>query len=112
MFGKYSMDYSEAKEEARKNIAPIMYEACIPPDSSLEDLFYVLSYDAYRAFDPQLIIDDLIDMRSYAIRKPFLRFLSRFKSDRAIDYLLEVYDAIISAEQRNSIHSRYTDSYY
>lgn len=112
MFGKYSMDYSEAKEEARKNIAPIMYEACIPPDSSLEDLFYVLSYDAYRAFDPQLIIDDLIDMRSYAIRKPLLRFLSRFKSDRAIDYLLEVYDSIISAEQRNSIHSRYTDSYY
>lgn len=112
MFGKYSMDFSEAKEEARKNIAPIIYEACIPPDSSLEDLFYVLSYDSYRSFDPQLIIDDLIDMRSYAIRKPLLRFLSRFKSDRAIDYLLEVYDAIISAEQKNSIRSRYTDSYY
>lgn len=112
MFGKHSMDYSEAKEETRKNIAPILYEACIPPDSSLEDLFYVLSYDAYRAFDPQLIIDDLIDMRSYAIRKPLFRFLSRFKENRAIDYLLEVYDAVISAEQKNSIHSRYTESYY
>ena len=111
MFGRYSMDYSEAKDEARKNIAPIIYEACIPPDSSLDDLFYVLSYDSYHAFDPQLIIDDLIEMRSYAIRKPLLRFLSRFKNDRAIDYLLEVYDAIISAEQKSSIHSRYTDSY-
>lgn len=111
MFEKYSMDYSEAQAEARKNIAPIIYEACIPPDSSLEDLFYILSCDSHRAFDPLLIIDDLIDMRSYAIRKPLLRFLSRFKNDRAIDYLLEVYDAIISAEQKNSIHSRYTDSY-
>ncbi len=111
MFGKYSMDYSEAKEEARKNIAPILYEACIPPDSSLEDLFYVLSYDTYHGFDPQLIIDDLIDMRSYAIRKPLLRFLSRFKNDRAIDYLLEVYDAIISTEQKTSIQSRYSESY-
>ena len=51
-------------------------------------------------------------MRSYAIRKPLLRFLTRFKGDRAVDYILEVYDAIISAEQKNSIHSRYTDSYY
>lgn len=112
MFAKYKMDFSDSKDEARVNIAPIIYEACIPPDSSLEDLFYILSYDTYSAFDPQLIIDDLIDMRSYAIRKPLLRFLTRFKSDRAVDYILEVYDAIISAEQKNSIHSRYTDSYY
>lgn len=112
MFTKYSMDFSDAKDETRVNIAPIVYEACIPPDSSLEDLFYILSYDTYRSFDPQLIIDDLIEMRSYAIRKPLLRFLKRFKNDRAIDYLLEVYDAILSAEQKNSIHSRYTDSYH
>ena len=111
MFDKYSMDYSEAKTEARTNIAPIIYEACIPPDSSLEDLFYILSVDTYHAFDPQLIIDDLIDMRSYAIRKPLLRFLSRFQSDRAIDYMLEVYDAVISSEQRSSVRSRYTESY-
>ena len=112
MFNKYSMDYSDSKDETRVNIAPIVYEACIPPDSSLEDLFYILSYDTYRSFDPQLIIDDLIEMRSYAIRKPLLRFFKRFKNDRAIDYLLEVYDAILSAEQKSSIHSRYTDSYH
>ncbi len=112
MFVKYKMDFSDSKDEVRVNIAPIIYEACIPPDSSLDDLFYILSYDAYGLFDPQLIIDDLIDMRSYAIRKPLLRFLTRFKGDRAVDYILEVYDAIISAEQKNSIHSRYTDSYY
>lgn len=42
MFTKYKMDYSDAKEEARINIAPIIYEACLPPESSLDDLFYVM----------------------------------------------------------------------
>lgn len=111
MFSAYSMDYSETDEETRTNIAPILYESCLPPDKCIDDLFYILSDDSYNTFDPQIIIDDLINMRSYSIRKPLLRFLSRFKNDRAIDYILEVCDSIISVEQSNSAHSRYTDSY-
>ena len=111
MFTKYKMDVTDTKDEPRQNIAPIIYEACLPPESSLDDLFYVMSYDAYKVFDPQLIIDELIDMRSYKIRKPMLRFLSRFKDDRAVDFVLEVRDAMISAEQRNARPSRYLGNY-
>ncbi|MCR5020828.1 hypothetical protein [Ruminococcus sp.] len=111
MFSKYSMDFSDAKDEAHKNIAPIIYEACLPPESSLDDLFYVMSYDANKVFDPQVIIEDLLDMRSYMIRKPLYRFLKRFKEDRAIDFVLEVRDAMISANQRNSKASRYVGNY-
>ena len=111
MFAKYKMDITDTRDEPRQIIAPIIYEACLPPESSLDDLFYVMSYDAYKVFDPQLIIDELIDMRSYKIRKPMFRFLSRFKDDRAVDYLLEVRDAMISAEQRNARHSRYLGNY-
>ena len=111
MFTKYKMDVTDTKDEPRQIIAPIIYEACLPPESSLDDLFYVMSYDAYKVFDPQLIIDELIDMRSYKIRKPMYRFLSRFKDDRAVDFVLEVRDAMISAEQRNARPSRYLGNY-
>lgn len=111
MFDEHDLDYSESMDEARRNIAPIMYEACIPPDSSIEDLFYVLSNDSHRVFDPHLIIDDLIYSRSYSIRKPLLRFVTRFREDRAVNFILEVYDAIQSAENLNYNKSRYTNSY-
>ena len=112
MFKRYNMDYSDAQDEVRTNIAPIIYEACLPPESSLDDLFYVLKYyDSYGNFDPQLIIDDLIEMRSYTIRKPMLRFLSRFKDDRAIEFVLEVRDAMLGADQKNDRSSRYFENY-
>lgn len=111
MFARYRMDMTDTKDEPHQIIAPIIYEACLPPESSLDDLFYVMSYDTYKVFDPQLIIDELIEMRSYRIRKPMLRFLSRFKDDRALDFVLEVRDAMITAEQRNSRSSRYLGNY-
>lgn len=111
MFTKYKMDFSDANGESRVNIAPIVYEACLPPESSLDDLFYVMSYDSFGVFDPQLIIDELIEMRSYTIRKTMYRFLSRFKDDRAIEFVLEVRDAMISAEQHSAKHSRYIGHY-
>lgn len=111
MFKRYKMDFSEANDEARVNIAPIVYEACLPPESSLSDLFYVLSYDTYNSFDPQLIIEELIEMRSYTIRKPMMRFLKRFKDERAVDFILEVRDAMVSSNQRTTSTSRYSNSY-
>ena len=50
MFSKYNMDYSETKDEPHKNIAPIIFEAGLPPESALDDLFYVLSNDYYKVF--------------------------------------------------------------
>ena len=111
MFSRYGMDISDTKDEGHQIIAPIIYEACLPPESSLDDLFYVMSYDAYKIFDPQLVIDDLVGMRSYKIRKPLYRFLSRFKDDRAVEFVLEVRDAMIAAEQRSSRPSRYLGNY-
>lgn len=111
MFSKHKMDYSEALEERRKNIAPILYEAGLPPESNLDDLFYVLYYDSHKVFDPQLIIDDLLERRSYIIRKPLRRFLSRFRDGRAIDYILDVRDAMLAVEQSKSQTSRYINNY-
>lgn len=111
MFEQYGFDYSETKEESRINIAPIIYEACLPPESCLDDLFYVLSYDSYGMFDPQIVIEELIEMRSYTIRKPLLRFLRRFKDERALDFLIDIRDAIVSAEQNTMQVSRYSNNY-
>ncbi len=111
MFARHRMDYSDVKEDVHKNIAPIIYEACLPPESNLDDLFYVMSYDANKVFDPQIIIEDLLYRRSYVIRKPLYRFLTRFRDDRAIEFILEVRDAMISANQRGSKASRYLGNY-
>jgi len=110
-FRKYGFDISEVKDEKLVNIAPIIYEACLPPDSSLDDLFYILKYDSHNVFDPEVIIDELIDMRSYRIRIPLLKFLERFKNDKAIDYILEVHDTIIANEQHSTHESRYQKNY-
>ena len=110
-FDKYGFDYSDVKDEKYVNIGPILYEAGLPPESSLDDLFYVLKYDSHTIFDPLLIIDDLIDMRSYKIRKPLLRFLKRFKDKRAIDFLLDVQDAILSVDQNMTGSSCYIANY-
>lgn len=111
MFMKYNMDYSETKDETKRRIAPIMYEACLPPESSLDDLFYVLSHDSYRIFDPQIIIEELLEKRAFSIRKPMERFLKRFKDDRAIDFLLEIRDAMLAVDQRNVNTSRFIGNY-
>ena len=110
-FDRYGFDYSEVKEEKLVNIAPILYEAGLPPESSLDDLFYVLKYDSHTIFDPLLIIDDLIDMRSYKIRKPLLRFLKRFKDKRAIEFLLDIQDAMLSVDQNMAGSSCYVSNY-
>lgn len=110
-FKKYKFDYSEVKNDPKVNIAPIIYEACLPPDSSLDDLFYILNYDSYSVFDPEVLIDEMIDMRSYLIRKPLLQFLKRFKNDKAIDFLLEVHDTILAVNHNTLIDSRYRNRY-
>lgn len=110
-FAKYEFDFSDVKDEVWKNLAPILYEAGLPPESSLDDLFYILNYDSYSVFEPQLIIDDLVEMRSYQIRKPMLRFLKRFKEDRAIEFMLEVHDAMLSIDQNMAVESRYIAKY-
>ena len=110
-FKKYGFDYSDIKDERRVNMAPIFFEAGIPPESSLENLFYVLSYDIYSFFDPRLIIEDLIDMRSCKIRKPLLNFLQRYRNDRAVEFILEVHDAMLAVEQGRYGESRYIGIY-
>lgn len=110
-FTKYGFDFSDVKDERRVNLEPIFYEAGLPPESSLHDLFYVLKYDDKSEFDPQLIIDDLIEMRGYQIRKPMLNFLRRFRDDRAIEYVVEVHDAMLCVDQSMSGASHYIGNY-
>ena len=110
-FNKYGFDYSDVKNERRVNLEPILYEAGRPPESSLDDLFYVLTYDAYSVFDPQLIIEDLIEMRSYHIRKPMLRFLKRFRDERAVEFVLEVHDAMLAVNQNRTGETHYIGNY-
>lgn len=110
-FDKYGFDYSDVKNERRVYLEPILYEAGRPPESSLDDLFYVLTYDAYSVFDPQLIIEDLVEMRSYHIRKPMLRFLKRFRGERAIEFVLEVHDAMLAVDQNRAGESHYIGNY-
>ncbi len=110
-FDRFGFDYSDVKGEKRVNLEPIFYEAGLPPESSLNDLFYILNYDSHAIFDPQLIVDDLIHMRSYQIRKPMLKFLKRFKEDRAVEFILEVHEAMLSVDQRRSGDSQYVDNY-
>ena len=110
-FTKYGFDFSDVKDERRVNLEPIFYEAGLPPESSLHDLFYILKYDDKSEFDPQLIIEDLIEMRGFQIRKPMLKFLQRFKDDRAIEYVVEVHDAMLCVEQNMSGTARYIGNY-
>ncbi len=110
-FTKYGFDFSDVKDERRVNMEPILFEAGLPPESSLDDLFYVLNYDSHSIFDPQLIIEDLVDMRSYHIRKPMLKFLKRYQGDRAVEFVLEVHDAMLSVDQSRSGESRYIGIY-
>lgn len=111
MFRKYGFDFSDVKDERRVNLEPILYEAGRPPESSLDDLFYVLKYDTYSVFDPQLIIEDLVAMRSYRIRMPMLRFFKRFRGDRAVEFVLEVHDAMLAVDQNMSGESQYIGNY-
>lgn len=111
VFKKYGFDYSDVEDDRRINLAPIMYEAGIPPESSLDDLFYVLHYDSHNIFDPQLIIEDLLEARSYQIRKPLLKFLRRYQDDRAVDFLLDVHDAMLSVDQNMVGDSHYVGKY-
>ena len=110
-FRKYGFDFSDVENERRKNLEPILYEAGRPPESCLDDLFYILKYDTYSVFDPYLIIDDLISMRSYQIRKPMLRFLDRFKDERAVEFVLEVHDTMNIVDQGMGGSTSYSENY-
>ena len=110
-FQKYGFDFSDVKNERRINLEPIFYEAGLPPESSLDDLFYILNYDSHTVFDPQLIIEDLVEMRSYQIRKPMLKFLKRFKGDRAVEFVMEVREAMLCVDQSMTSDSHYTENY-
>lgn len=113
-FERYKFDYSDVKGERRVYLEPILYEAGIPPESSLDDLFYIISSNTGDSFDPRLLIDDLRENRAYSIRKPLEKFLSRYggdDSDRAVDYLLEVHDAVYSVEQGMDSNSIYIENY-
>ena len=110
-FRKYGFDFSDVSSERRVNLEPILYEAGLPPESTLDDLFYILNYDAHNVFDPQLIIDDLVDMRSYQIRKPLLKFLNRFKGDRALEFVTEIHEAMLSVDQSMASDSHYVGNY-
>lgn len=110
-FRKYGFDFSDVEDERRVYLEPILYEAGRPPESSLDDLFYILKYDAYSVFDPQLVIEDIIAMRSYQIRKPMLRFFKRFRDDRAVEFVLDVHDAMLAVDQNMSGESHYIENY-
>lgn len=110
-FLKYGFDFSAVKGERRVNLEPILYEAGIPPESSMDDLFYVLSDDLSRVFDPRLVIDDLLEKRSYSMRKPLLKFLQRCSEDRAVKFLIGVRDAVMSAEQGMVTDSPFVEQY-
>lgn len=110
-FKKYGFDFSDVKHERRVNLEPIFYEAGLPPESSLDDLFYILNYDSHTVFDPQLIIEDLVEMRSYQIRKPMLKFLKRFKGDRAVEFVMDVHEAMLCVDQSMASDSHYVGNY-
>lgn len=110
-FKRHHFDFSEAEKSTRIYVEPILYESGIPPESSLADLFYVLNYDRHTIFDPQLVIDDLIEMRSFQIRKSMLRFLKRFRDDRALEFMLEVHDAMLCVDQGMGSDSSYIEHY-
>jgi hypothetical protein len=110
-FNRYKFDIADVKEEKRINIEPILYEAGLPPESGLDDLFYVLKFDRHFVFDPRIIIEDLIGMRSYQVRKPLLKFLKRFQDNRAVEYIIEVHDSMIAVDQGRASDSRYVGRY-
>ena len=109
-FESNGFDFSEAAG-GRKYLDPIIYEAGLPPESNLGDLFYVLKYDTHSSFDPIGVIEDLLASRSYAIRKPMLRFLQSFRNDRAIDYVIEAHDAIRCVDHNAAGDAKYADRY-
>ena len=108
-FKAYNFDISEA-EGPRIYIEPILFQAGAPPISNLDQLFYILKY-SNSLFDPSGLIDDLIAARSYAIRKPLLRFLERFSETRAVDFIIEAHDAIRCVDMNMSGESQYVNAY-
>lgn len=110
-FSSNGFDYSEVANERRKYIEPIIFEAGLPPESSLDDLFYVLRYDEHAVFDPHLIIEDLLERRSYQIRKPMERFIKRFKENRAVEFIVDVHDAMLCVDQHMTGTSCYIENY-
>ncbi len=109
-FEENGFDLSEAAG-GRKYLDPIIYEAGLPPESNLGDLFYVLKYDTHSRFDPIGVIEDLLASRSYAIRRPMFRFLQSFRDDRAIDYVIEAHDAIRCVDHNAAGDAKYADRY-
>ena len=111
-FARKGFRFDEIENATRKYVEPILFEAGLPPESCWNDLFYVLDAESDNTFDPQLFIDDLVESRSYQIRKPMKRFLERFNGDRAIDFLLGIHDAMQEVDQGLVSDSAYCKRYH
>ncbi len=110
-FRKYGFNYDQVKDDQRKYVVPIIHQACLPPESCLDELFFAIKSDNRGYFDPQLFIEELISQKAYSIRKPMRNFLENFRDTDAIEYILNVRDAMLAVEQRGTVESRYEIQY-
>ena len=110
-FRDRGFNYDQVKDEQRKYVEPIIYQACLPPESCLDDLFFAIKSGNRGYFDPQLFIEELISQKAYTIRKPMRNFLDNFRETDAIEYILNVRDAMLAVEQRGTVESRYEIQY-
>ncbi len=110
-FQKYGFNYDQVKDEQWKYVEPILYQSCLPPESYLGDLFFAIKSGNRGYFDPQLFIEELISQKAYSIHKAMRNFLENFRDTDAIEYILNVRDAMLAVEQRGTVESRYEIQY-
>lgn len=110
-FIKNGFNFDPVKGEARKYVEPIIYQACLPPESCLDDLFFAIKTENRSHFDPQTFIEELINEKAYTIRKPLRSFLEFFQDTDAIEYILNIRDAMLAVEQRGTVETRYEIQY-
>ena len=110
VFQSFGLTYDDAVM-VHTYLDPICYEAGVPTAGSLDGLFYAVKYDAGHSFDPLQIIEELLDERTYGVRKTLKRYLQHFREDRAIDCLLEIHEAILAVDQGIPGDSWYLRSY-
>lgn len=110
-FRKYGFNWDPVKNEKRIYIEPIIYQACLPPESCLDDLFFAIKNSNRSFFDPQMFLEELINEKAYTIRKPMRLFLENFQDTDAIEYVLNIRDAMLAVEQRGTVETRYEIQY-
>ena len=110
-FSNHEFDFEPVKNDPHKYVAPILYQACFPPESCLDDLFFAIKNNNRSHFDPQIFIEELITEKAYSIRKPMRVFLENFQDSDAIEYVLNIRDAMIAVEQRGTVETRYEEQY-